>query len=268
MSSMSHAFPISSSVMEKPMFRICSMTNSFFIIVSNSSLSRSSFPSASAFLKASSRKLMNSLALCSASLTSCSFRSVVAATMLSEATAVSTDIIVHETKTMKPTKKSDQAGLERTRGPAMFIQSSCVLTWKSVKREVATSWKCSCNSCSSSSAASNASPVPSSRVRMIAKQTMSKMRKVKIKIILPNISTSACVKAMSFGKSFTTRTIRSNRSSRTTLTRGLDVALSLLVMQASTNKGSIQESKTPRDTITRSSTAHPVSFAKKPTTPR
>mmetsp|Transcript_100789 Transcript_100789/g.300644 ORF Transcript_100789/g.300644 Transcript_100789/m.300644 type:complete len:316 (+) Transcript_100789:520-1467(+) len=268
MSSMSHAFRISSSVMVKPMFRICSTTNSFFIMVSNSSLSRRPFPSVSAFLKASRRNSMNAFACCSASRISCSFRSVVAATMLSLATAVSTEIIVHDTKTMKTTKKMDQTGLWATSGPATVIQSSCVLTRKSVKREVGTSWKYSRTVCQFSSSRSPAgtSCWPISRVMTIAEHTITIVRKVKIQIMVLNISTSACVKDMSFGKSFTRRSIRSSRNSRTNFKAEERpwVPPSPAVCIA----GSIKESNTPNTTIVRSSTPHPASLTKKARIPR
>mmetsp|Transcript_64781 Transcript_64781/g.172763 ORF Transcript_64781/g.172763 Transcript_64781/m.172763 type:complete len:337 (-) Transcript_64781:92-1102(-) len=268
---MSHDFIISSSLIVKPMFRICSATNSFFIMSSNSCLSKRPFPSASAFLKASRRNSMNALAFSSASLISCSFRSTVAATMLSLATAVSTEIIVHDTKTMKTTKNMDQAGLSATSGPAMVIQSSCVLTRNRVKRAVGTSWKYSLTVCHISSSMPSKPPMgtsllPISRVITIAKQTMTTLRKEKIHIMVLNISKSACTKDMSLGNSFTKRNIRSSRNNRTNFKA--DEWLEALVVPLDCVMGSSEASKSPNTTIVKSSMPHPASFAKKPQTPR
>mmetsp|Transcript_113214 Transcript_113214/g.365829 ORF Transcript_113214/g.365829 Transcript_113214/m.365829 type:complete len:440 (+) Transcript_113214:548-1867(+) len=271
MSSMSHDFTISSSVIEKPMFRISVMTNSFLIIVSNSSLSKTPLPSASAFVKASRKNSMNALALSSAWRTSCSFRSVVAATMLSEATAVSTEIMVHDTKVMKTTKNMHQAGLTEIRGSAMFIQSSCVLTRKSVKRDVGTSRKYSRISRQGSSPASpsssmGASPWPSSRVRTIAEQIMKMPRNVKIQIMVLNISTNACTKAISLGKIFTALNIRSNLDKRRN--RNKEEWPLAVVRPAVNSNGSIHESTMPSTTFTVSKMDQAVSLVKKNTMPR
>mmetsp|Transcript_167455 Transcript_167455/g.537751 ORF Transcript_167455/g.537751 Transcript_167455/m.537751 type:complete len:280 (+) Transcript_167455:587-1426(+) len=109
--------------------------------MSNSSLSNSPLPSASPSSKQCRKKSMNALCFAAWSLRSASFRSEVASIMLFEATAVSTEIMVQDTKTMKATKKSFIEGLAAMTGPATEIQLSCVVTLKRENREVRTSQK-------------------------------------------------------------------------------------------------------------------------------
>mmetsp|Transcript_44726 Transcript_44726/g.127663 ORF Transcript_44726/g.127663 Transcript_44726/m.127663 type:complete len:302 (+) Transcript_44726:339-1244(+) len=264
-SSMSHALRISSSVMLKPILRISLMTNSFFIMVRNSSLSRNPLPSASALMKASRKKSMKALACCSAWRISCSFRSTVAATMYSEATAVSTEIIVQETKVIKPTKKRVQAGFKEMSGLAMSIQPSCVLTRKSVKSDVGTSWKHSLTAAHSSSRSQLPPSFPSSRVSTMAQHSRNMIRSVKIQTTAVNTPTRACAKARSLGKSFTALNMRRSRSTRTK--RNTRAPVLLTVTCVDTSAGSIHESRMPMTTMMTSRTVQQVSLAKKATTP-
>mmetsp|Transcript_108453 Transcript_108453/g.335006 ORF Transcript_108453/g.335006 Transcript_108453/m.335006 type:complete len:256 (+) Transcript_108453:489-1256(+) len=251
MSSMSHAFRISSSVMVKPMFRICSTTNSFFIMVSNSSLSRRPFPSVSAFLKASRRNSMNAFACCSASRISCSFRSVVAATMLSLATAVSTEIIVHDAKEMKKTKNRRHQGLISTRGMAMQSQLSVVVSWNKVKREVGTSLKflimeftvSAFSSSANCSGSPRASAWPRRCVSIMAKQKMKRKSTEKIQMKVPNMFQRALTKLCNLWNILKIRRSRNKRIKR----RNRSAQLSAVVLPI--KSGVIHRSKMPRATI-------------------
>mmetsp|Transcript_11145 Transcript_11145/g.31672 ORF Transcript_11145/g.31672 Transcript_11145/m.31672 type:complete len:250 (+) Transcript_11145:127-876(+) len=106
--------------------------------------SRSSFPlpSRSCAQKQAWSHLRNSILASCARLISSSFMSAVAASMLSETTAVSKDIIVQEPKAMKKTKNMRHSGQLLMIGLAMSCQESIVRMRNKENSVVMTSPKC------------------------------------------------------------------------------------------------------------------------------
>mmetsp|Transcript_6882 Transcript_6882/g.16255 ORF Transcript_6882/g.16255 Transcript_6882/m.16255 type:complete len:246 (+) Transcript_6882:589-1326(+) len=150
------------------------------------------FLSTSASVKASRKKVRKRSRNASLSLASVSSRSEAAATMLSEATAVSIEIIVHEPKLMKKTKKICHRQSVTITGPATSIQLSSVVTWKRVKIDVGTSPKFPWTSGWS---AGHSCLRPISWVHMMAHKRMNRKRTPKI---TPNASImliNACANA-------------------------------------------------------------------------
>mmetsp|Transcript_106622 Transcript_106622/g.296704 ORF Transcript_106622/g.296704 Transcript_106622/m.296704 type:complete len:294 (-) Transcript_106622:416-1297(-) len=266
MSSMSHALNSSSCVKWMPKSFICLCTKSFCMRSENSFLSRRPFPSTSASRNDSCRNPKNCLCFCSCSRNCISFRSEVASIMLVEATAVSTEIIVHDAKEMKKTKNNRHQGLISTKGMAMWSQLSVVVNWNNVKSEVGTSWKkivtffkASPCSCSKYSRSPRASPCPSRCVSIMAKQRMKRKSTEKIQMKWPNMFHSAVTKPCSLWNILKTRSSRRSRINRRNLSKD---EWEPLEPSSIMHRGATQRSKIPKHTIVVSKMAHHLSLPK------
>mmetsp|Transcript_37734 Transcript_37734/g.112614 ORF Transcript_37734/g.112614 Transcript_37734/m.112614 type:complete len:283 (-) Transcript_37734:530-1378(-) len=251
MSSMSQALNSSSCVKWMPKSFICLCTKSFCIISENSSLSKRPLPSASASKKDSCRKLRNCLCFISCSCSIVSLRSEVASIMFVEATAVSTEIIVHDAKEMKKTKNRRHQGLISTRGMAMQSQLSVVVSWNKVKREVGTSLKflimeftvSAFSSSANCSGSPRASAWPRRCVSIMAKQKMKRKSTEKIQMKVPNMFQRALTKLCNLWNILKIRRSRNKRIKR----RNRSAQLSAVVLPI--KSGVIHRSKMPRATI-------------------
>mmetsp|Transcript_21018 Transcript_21018/g.56043 ORF Transcript_21018/g.56043 Transcript_21018/m.56043 type:complete len:358 (+) Transcript_21018:521-1594(+) len=223
----------------------------------NSFVSMTPLPSVSASVKASRRKLMKSRCFRSCSRASLSLRSEVAAIIVSEATAVSNEIMVQEANTMKKMKKSRQACtnpilLSRAiMDSAISYQLSVVVSWNREKKEVSTLWKRSrtISHGSFSGRPTRASPCPNTCVRMIAMLRMetSSTKKTQTKVL--NMTPRACKNASSFVNISKMRRTRIKRSS-------LIQRSTSMFCSPGSRKGATQRSRTPSMMMIVLNTAH------------
>mmetsp|Transcript_37071 Transcript_37071/g.106761 ORF Transcript_37071/g.106761 Transcript_37071/m.106761 type:complete len:219 (+) Transcript_37071:495-1151(+) len=159
---------------------------------SNSSLSSTRFPSVSAFTNSAQRKLEKLWRWISWSIASCSFLVVEAEIMVSEATAVRRLSMVQDMNTMKQMKKPRSTGATAMTEFWILDQSSAVVSWKSVKRDLGMSAKYSMTCSKASESPEWPSRPWATRLvstMAITKQRMKTMLRIHTKVfIMPSSS--------------------------------------------------------------------------------
>mmetsp|Transcript_46343 Transcript_46343/g.84824 ORF Transcript_46343/g.84824 Transcript_46343/m.84824 type:complete len:257 (+) Transcript_46343:273-1043(+) len=220
MSSISQVLRSSSCDKRMPRCFICLCTKSCFIMVSNSSLSRTLLPSASASLNACSRKRINFCSFCCCTCSCRLFLSDVASIILSDPTAVRTAIIAQLTRAMYKTKNTRQAGFIKMSGFAISSQLSTVVSWKSVKSDEETSWNFTItvamadfSSSLQDSVPTNAHPRPNRCVNGIPQHQIMTNMTVKIQMNSYSMVWSATEKSYSFLNILRIRKSLNNRDS-------------------------------------------------------
>mmetsp|Transcript_24170 Transcript_24170/g.60378 ORF Transcript_24170/g.60378 Transcript_24170/m.60378 type:complete len:299 (-) Transcript_24170:463-1359(-) len=264
-SSVSHACIKSSGDTGVEDWLILLITSSLWISVSNSSLSRRPFPSASACTNASRRKAKKAFCSSACAFFMASSRPMAPSTTFSEATAVKMEIMVQEATQMKMTKKPCQRTSKVMTGWAMSIQLSSVVTWNKENIEVGMFWKCSWMPGNNSSTRwlllSKPSPCPRSCVQKMPQASKKNISTPKTTANDSIMALNAVTKAINC---LTTLKSRSSRNKRSNLnTRSADEMLKSLLRRSWLNNTASQDSMTPSTTIRKSSQFHSRSRPKK-----